>query len=183
MVIDNWRLSTFVHIQPPYPFSVRFNVECPSHFLAGTASSLTGGCRSGHSVRGSLAVRGQTSQLRVSYREKPCGHSAFGTQAGATTGPIPASFNTRVGKDWRRGMTWSGILGKTAAGLGAVAVPMVFAVAGAGQASADPGVCVSGPWGYASACLNGPGWVDWGPHWDGGWDNGWRHGDDQGEDD
>ena len=29
-------------------------------------------------------------------------------------------------------MTWSGILGKTAAGLGAVAVPMVFVVAGAG---------------------------------------------------
>ena len=84
-------------------------------------------------------------------------------------------------------MSWSGILGKTAVGLGAVAVPVVFAVAGAGQASADPGICVSGPWGYASACINGPGWVDWGPHWDGGWnggwDNGWRHGDDQGEDD
>ena len=50
-------------------------------------------------------------------------------------------------------MSWSGILGKTAVGLGAVAVPVVFAVAGAGQASADPGVCVSGPWGYASACI------------------------------
>ena len=85
-------------------------------------------------------------------------------------------------------MSWSGILGKTAVGLGAVAVPVVFAVAGAGQASADPGgICVSGPWGYASACINGPGWVDWGPHWNGGWDNGWGHGwgngDDQGEDD
>ena len=34
-------------------------------------------------------------------------------------------------------MTWSGSLGKTAAGLGAVAVPVVFAVAGAGQASAE----------------------------------------------
>ena len=44
-------------------------------------------------------------------------------------------------------MAWSGILGKTAAGLGAAAVPVVFAVAGAGQASAAPGVCVSGPWG------------------------------------
>ena len=51
-------------------------------------------------------------------------------------------------------MSWSGILGKTAVGLGAVAVPVVFAVAGAGQASADPGWCVSGPFGYASACLN-----------------------------
>ena len=60
-------------------------------------------------------------------------------------------------------MSWSGILGKTAAGLGAAAVPVVFAVAGAGQASADPGICVSGPWGYASACINGPGWVDWNP--------------------
>jgi len=90
-------------------------------------------------------------------------------------------------------MSWSGILGKTAVGLGAVAVPVVFAVAGAGQASADPGgVCVSGPWGYASACINGPGWVDWGPHWgggwgggwDGGWDGGWHggHGDWEGDD-
>ena len=81
-------------------------------------------------------------------------------------------------------MTWSGILGKTAAGLGAVAVPMVFAVAGTGQASADPGICVNGPWGFASACVNGPGWVDWWrPHWDDGWGPYWQGGDDQGEDD
>ena len=79
-------------------------------------------------------------------------------------------------------MALSGILGKTAAGLGAAAVPMVFAVAGAGHAAADPGICVSGPWGYASACVNGPGWVDWGPHWNGGWGHGWENGDDQGED-
>jgi hypothetical protein len=80
-------------------------------------------------------------------------------------------------------MALSGILGKMAAGLGAVAVPVVFAVAGAGQAAADPGFCVSGPWGNASACINGPGWVDW-PHWNGGWDHhGWEDGDDQGEDD
>jgi hypothetical protein len=76
-------------------------------------------------------------------------------------------------------MRWSGTLGKTAVRLGAVAVPVVFAVAGAGQASADPGLCISGPFGYASVCLNGPGWVDWGPGWDGGWDHGWQggHGD------
>ena len=80
-------------------------------------------------------------------------------------------------------MSWSGILGKAAMGLGAVALPVVLAVAGAGQASADPGWCVSGPFGYASACLNTPGWVDGGPHWNGGWDNGWGNGDDQGEDD
>ena len=40
-------------------------------------------------------------------------------------------------------MTWSGILGKTAAGLGAVVVPVVFAVAGAGQASQIPVVSAS----------------------------------------
>ena len=60
-------------------------------------------------------------------------------------------------------MSWSKMLGKTAVGLGAVAVPVVFALAGAGQASADPGFCVTGPFGYASACLNAPGWVNWAP--------------------
>lgn len=82
-------------------------------------------------------------------------------------------------------MTSSGILGKTAAGLGAVAVPVMFAVAGAGPAPADPGICVTGPWGFTSACINGPGWVDWGPHWGGEWNDGWGHGweNDQGEDD
>ena len=54
-------------------------------------------------------------------------------------------------------MSWSGILGKTAVGLGAVAVPMVFALAGAGQASADPGgICVSGPWGTHPHASMGP---------------------------
>jgi hypothetical protein len=77
-------------------------------------------------------------------------------------------------------MTWSGILGKTAAGFGAAAVPVMFAVAGAGQASAD--ICVSGPWGYASACLNTPGWVDWNPGWDGGWHGDWHGGDWEGDD-
>ena len=71
-------------------------------------------------------------------------------------------------------MSWSGILGKAAVGLGAVAVPAVFAVAGAGQASAGPGICVSGPFGYAFACVDTPGW-GWG--WDGGWDNGWHGGE------
>ena len=83
-------------------------------------------------------------------------------------------------------MAWTEILGKTAAGVGAVAVPVVFAIAGSGQASADPGICVNGPWGVASACINAPGWIDWRPGWDGGWDNGWgpwQGGDDQGEDD
>ncbi|WP_319431860.1 hypothetical protein [Mycobacterium sp. RTGN5] len=60
-------------------------------------------------------------------------------------------------------MTWSGILEKTAAGLASVATPMMFAVVAAGQAAADPGICVSGPWGYVSACVEGPEWVDWNP--------------------
>ncbi|MDH6198324.1 hypothetical protein M2272_004983 [Mycobacterium frederiksbergense] len=85
-------------------------------------------------------------------------------------------------------MTWAGTLGKTAAVLGAVSVSVAFAVVGAGQASADGdgGICVSGPWGYASACVNGPGWGDWGPHWGDGWDGGWGHGwgeNSQGEND
>ncbi|MDH6244366.1 hypothetical protein [Mycobacterium sp. OTB74] len=73
-------------------------------------------------------------------------------------------------------MSWSEILRKAAVGLGALAVPAAFTVAGAGQASADhgPGACVTGPFGYASACVNGPGW--WGPHWD-GWRPGWHGGD------
>jgi len=60
-------------------------------------------------------------------------------------------------------MTRSGILGRTAAGLGAVAFGAVVAVAGTGQAAADPGVCVSGPLGYGSACVDAPQWVDWDP--------------------
>lgn len=69
-----------------------------------------------------------------------------------------------------------------AVGLGAVAVPVVIGVVGAAPSSADPGLCVSGPYGYAQACVNSPGWYG-GPYWDNGWDNGWHHGDDQGEDD
>ena len=74
-------------------------------------------------------------------------------------------------------MSWSKMLGKTAVGLVAVAVPVVFALAGAGQASADPGFCVTGPFGYASACLNAPGWVNWAPGWGGDWGHGWHGGD------
>jgi hypothetical protein len=51
--------------------------------------------------------------------------------------------------------------------LAALAVSATFSLAGAGQAAAKPGVCVSGPWGYAQACVEGPGWVDWNPHWKG----------------
>jgi hypothetical protein len=75
-------------------------------------------------------------------------------------------------------------LGKMAAGLGAAAVPIVVAVGGASSASADPGLCVSGPFGYAQACVDVPGWHDgWygGPRWRGGWHGGYGYG--QGEND
>lgn len=83
-------------------------------------------------------------------------------------------------------MTRLKILKKLTAGIGLVAVPMGIALAGAGQASADDGdgLCVSGPFGWAHACVEGPGWYDgWygGPWWGGGWHHG--DGDDQGEDD
>ncbi len=80
-------------------------------------------------------------------------------------------------------MIRSKILGKTAAGLFAVVTPLGIAVGGAASASADPGLCVNGPFGYAQACVQAPGWVGWydGPQWRGGWGHG--DGDDQGEDD
>ena len=65
--------------------------------------------------------------------------------------------------------------------LAALAVSAVFALAGAPAASADddPGLCWNG-WLW-TACVEGPGWVDWNPGWDGGWNPGhgpWdvRHG-------
>ena len=64
--------------------------------------------------------------------------------------------------------------------LATLAMSAVFALAGSGQAQADPGLCWNG-WLW-SACVQGPGWVDWNPGWDGGehWNRGWGHGD-QGE--
>lgn len=54
--------------------------------------------------------------------------------------------------------------------IGALAVPAVLAVGGAGQATAGPDICVSGPYGFAYACVNTPNWVGWHPgpppgHW------------------
>jgi hypothetical protein len=51
---------------------------------------------------------------------------------------------------------WPNVFRKTALGLAVASVPAVFAVAGASQASADPGVCVSGPWGYVNTCVDVP---------------------------
>ncbi|MDV3129880.1 hypothetical protein M1247_33585 [Mycobacterium sp. 21AC1] len=67
-------------------------------------------------------------------------------------------------------------------GLGTLAVPVGIAVAGAAPASAGPELCVSGPYGYAQACVEGPGWVrpwyDDGPRWRGhGHGHGHGHGD------
>ena len=52
--------------------------------------------------------------------------------------------------------------------LAAIAMSATFALTGAGTASADDGLCWNG-WIW-SACIPGPGWVDWG-HWDNGWNN------------
>ena len=41
-----------------------------------------------------------------------------------------------------------------------------FALAGAPAAQADDGLCWNG-WLW-TACVQGPGWVDWNPGWDGG---------------
>ena len=77
--------------------------------------------------------------------------------------------------------------GQIAASLSALTVASGIAAAGAAPASADPEVCVDGPFGYAYACVRGPGWVDWPGYWedDQGWHRGWGHGDgdDQGQDD
>jgi hypothetical protein len=69
---------------------------------------------------------------------------------------------------------------KTAAlAVGAAILPVGVALAGAAPASAGPDVCVSGPYGFAYACVDTPGWVGWyddGPH---GRGNGhWKHGHD-----
>ncbi len=61
----------------------------------------------------------------------------------------------------------------------AMSAGMALAGAGSAQANDDPGLCWDG-WIW-SACVSGPGWVDWNP-----WNNGpcnpghgcgdWRHG-------
>jgi hypothetical protein len=75
------------------------------------------------------------------------------------------------------------ILARVAVGIFAVVAPLGVAVGGAAPASANPDLCVSGPFGYVDACVQGPGWYGWhgGPVWHGGWGHG--DGDDQGEDD
>ncbi|WP_238391087.1 MULTISPECIES: hypothetical protein [unclassified Mycolicibacterium] len=67
-------------------------------------------------------------------------------------------------------------------GLGALAVPVGVAVAGAAPASAGPSICATGPYGYVNACVEGPGWAR--PWYGDGWhgDNGW-HGHGHGHDD
>ena len=46
--------------------------------------------------------------------------------------------------------------------LATLAMSAVFALTGSGQAQADPGLCGNG-WLW-SACVEGPGWVDWSPN-------------------
>jgi hypothetical protein len=72
------------------------------------------------------------------------------------------------------------LIRRLAVGASVLAAPAVFAMSGAGQASADPDLCVSGPYGYASACVEVPGIQVWyddgprGPKWHG--DRGWHKG-------
>ena len=75
------------------------------------------------------------------------------------------------------------LLKKAALLVGAAAVPLSVAFVGAGTASAGPDLCVSGPFGYAYACVDTPGWVGWyddGPRGRGHWDG---HGHGHGHDD
>ncbi|MFS0897184.1 hypothetical protein [Mycolicibacterium litorale] len=74
-------------------------------------------------------------------------------------------------------MIRSKMLKTVALTLGAAALPVGVALASAAPASAGPDVCVSGPYGFAYACVDTPGWVNW--HDDGprGRGNGhWKHG-------
>lgn len=60
----------------------------------------------------------------------------------------------------------------------AAVVPLGASVVIAAPASAGPDVCVGGPFGYAYACVDTPGWVDWrdGPRGRGHWKHGHGHG-------
>ncbi|MBP2450276.1 hypothetical protein [Mycolicibacterium lutetiense] len=78
-------------------------------------------------------------------------------------------------------MIRSKLMKAAAVGLGALAVPVGVAVAGAAPASAGPQICATGPYGYVSACAEGPGWARpwYGDNWRGrGHGHGHGHGDD-----
>jgi hypothetical protein len=64
-------------------------------------------------------------------------------------------------QNWRCDQMRARRLTMTAAAFGVIAAPSAIAVISAAPASADPGACVQGPWGVASACVDVP-WVD---HW------------------
>lgn len=74
-------------------------------------------------------------------------------------------------------MAWSQLTRKTLAGVGALVVPLGIAVVAAAPASANPDLCVGGPYGVAYACVDTPGWVDWydGPRGRGHWKHGHGH--------
>lgn len=77
-------------------------------------------------------------------------------------------------------MIRSKLANKAVVGLIAAAVPLGLGFAGAAPAAAGPEVCVTGPYGYASACVDTPGWVDWrdAPHGRGHWKKHWNGHDD-----
>jgi hypothetical protein len=53
------------------------------------------------------------------------------------------------------------MLKTVALSIAAAALPVGVALAGAAPASAGPDVCVSGPYGFAYACVDTPNWVNW----------------------
>lgn len=61
------------------------------------------------------------------------------------------------------------LIRRVSMGLIVAVAPAVFAVMGSSPASAGPDVCVTGPYGYASACVEVPG-VAW--HGPKGWHKG-----------
>jgi hypothetical protein len=70
------------------------------------------------------------------------------------------------------------LLRKAALAVSVAALPLGMAVTIAAPASAGPDVCVGGPFGYAYACVDTPGWVGWYDD-DGGRGRGnghWKHG-------
>ena len=92
-----------------------------------------------------------------------------GTNVPGGTGMLLAQGGNR-----RWDVIRSGMLERALVAVGAAALPLALAVGGAAPASADPDICVGGPWGYAYACIDTPGWAD---YW---YDDGWYGGGPKG---
>jgi hypothetical protein len=88
-----------------------------------------------------------------------------------TCDPIQSGIEPEVKVSWQK------MIRRSAVAVTAAALPLAFATVIAAPASASPGLCVSGPYGYASACVDVPGvnvWYD-GPRKGPGKAKHWRH--------